>query len=220
MAILRLAVVVALLGCSSAAVADEHGSVVSYRPLGQGSVGMSISGGYAVALPFMAYAVEFGVTDEVDLGVRYETVGGLLHFPALGARWVPFKVGGWNLGGRLGVAYSFFGIQTEDLNLTSTLYLPFEIGASGAVGEESQLVVAVGGEVDLARFVVVEDEGDGRGEIRYDATTLRFGLVSALTADLDVFVQGRLRVPIETVTDGENEFFVVPYIEGGGSFAF
>ena len=211
--------VLAVLLSVPPAMADG-GSVTSYQPLGAGNVGMSVSGGYVIALPFMAYAVEFGVASEVDVGVRYETVAGLLHFPHAGVRWVPFQVGDWRIGGRLGVAYSFFGIQTDDLNLTSTLYLPFELGASVAVSKDSDLVLGLGGEVDLLRFVVIEDEADGRGEVRYDATTARFGLVSALTADLDVFVQGRVRVPIEAVTDGENEFLVVPYVEGGASWAF
>ena len=220
MAVLRWAVVCGLVLVSAQALAGERGSVTGYGPLGQGGVGMSVSGGYAIALPFMAYQVEYGVADAVDVGVRYETVGGLLHFPAVQARWVPIHTGNWHIGGRLGVAYSFFGLQTDDLNLTSTLYLPFELGASVKVTPDSDLVMGLGGELDLARFEVVDDVGAGGTDVRYDATTVRFGLVSALTADLDVFVQGRLRIPIEAVTDGENQFLVVPYVEGGASWAF
>ena len=221
MAILtRLAVAVLLLLPPAVASAEDHGSVTSYRPLGKGAVGMAVSGGYAIALPMMAYEVGFGVADKLDAGVRYETVAGLLHFPSAGVRWVPLQWGDWYLGTKAGVAYSFFGLQTEDLNLTSTLYLPFEIGLSGAVTEHSDLVLAIGGELDLARFVVIHDVGDGASDVRYDATIFRFGLVSALTHDLDIFVQGRLRLPIETITDGEHVFFVVPFVEGGATWAF
>jgi hypothetical protein len=156
----------------------------------------------------------------VDIHVRYETVAGLLHFPSVGARWVPFQFGDWHLGFKLGAAYSFFGLKTEDLNLTSTVYLPFEVGMSGAVTKDSDLVIAVGGEVDVAKFVVIEDESDGSSEVRYDASIIRFGFISALTPDLDAFVQGRLRIPIETITDGEHVFFVVPFVEGGATWAF
>jgi hypothetical protein len=215
-----MALLLILTALPLTAAAEDHGSVTSYAPLGADAVGMSISGGYAIALPVMTYEVGFGATDTVDIHVRYETVAGLLHFPSVGARWVPFQFGDWHLGFKLGAAYSFFGLKTEDLNLTSTVYLPFEVGMSGAVTKDSDLVIAVGGEVDVAKFVVIEDESDGSSEVRYDASIIRFGFISALTPDLDAFVQGRLRIPIETITDGEHVFFVVPFVEGGATWAF
>lgn len=220
MAVLRFAIVVATIALTVPAAAGDHGSVTSFEPVGDGGIGMSVSGGYALALPFIAYEMAYGVSDDAAIGARYETIVGLLHFPQLHAQWAPIQMGSWRAGGRIGVAYSFFGLQTEDLNLTSTLYLPVEVGVSGPVTKHSDLVFAVGGELDLARFLVVDGESESDGDVRYDASIVRFGLVSALTPDLDLFVQGRLRVPIETVTDGQHEFFIVPYIEGGGTWAF
>ncbi len=54
----------------------------------------------------------------------------------------------------------------------------------------------------------------------YDATILRMGMKTALTADLDAYLLGRFRVPVETVTYEAQNFYVVPFIEVGGTWSW
>ncbi len=203
-----------------ASEASAKGSLVAMVPLEAGEVGMAISGGWALALPFVSMEAGYGLGRDFDLAVRYEAVMGLLHFPQITARWIPLRLGAWSIGARLGTAYSFFGLQTQNLNLTSTFYNTLEVAASVQISKDSALVMGVGGEFDWFRFLVVEDEEELRFDPRYDAATARFGLQSRFTSDLNVFILGRVRLPVESVQYQQEQFVVVPFLEAGGAWSW
>lgn len=203
-----------------AAEAPLEGSTVSMTPLGTGGAGMSVSAGWALALPFVAFEGGWGLSESVDLLARYEGVMGLLHFVQLGGRWGAQPIGRLRLGARLGLAYSAFGLHTQNLNLTSTLYLTPELGASWRISPDSELLLGLGAELDLARFFVNEGDSQLEGELHYDATSARFGIKSRLTRDLHLFVQGRLRVPTDSITYQQEQFVLVPFLEAGGTWGW
>jgi hypothetical protein len=196
------------------------GALSTTEPLGAGNVGMSMGGGVAVLLPFYGVELGLGLPGRVDLTARFETVIGVFHYPHIGVRWNAFDLGRVRIGTRLDVHYSFFGIQTDQLNFTSTFYLSGELGASGPVSEASELFGGVAGEFDFFEYRVVDDEGEVIGTYRYDATVLRFGLLTRLTDDLDGYAQLRVRVPIETFVFEAQQLYVVPLLEIGGSWSF
>ena len=189
-------------------------------PLGAGRSGMSLGGGVAVILPFYLLEYGYGLHDRVDLVLHYETVVGVLHYPHVAVRYSPLDLGSWKLGTRLGLNYSFFGIQTDQLNLTATLYTSFEVGVSGPVTKSTDLVFAAGGEFDFVEYNVFDDNPKTRKKYEYDATILRMGMKTALTTDLDAFLLGRFRIPVETVTHEAQNFYVVPFIEVGGTWSW
>ena len=195
-------------------------SLATMAPLGAGRTGMSVGGGVAVILPFYEVELGYGLGDRVDLVAHYETVVGVLHYPHLGVRWAPVDFGRWTLGTRLTVNYSFFGIQTDNVNLTSVLYLGGEVGLSGPITGGTDLVTALGAEFDLYEYDEVDDEGSFGAKYEYDATIVRFGIKTKLTSDLDGFLLARLRVPVETIRYEAQDLYIVPFIEVGGTWSW
>jgi hypothetical protein len=204
---------------ASASIADRA-SLTTTAPLGTSRWGMSIGGGVAVVLPFYAIEVGYGLARRVDLVARYETVVGVLHYPEVGARWAMVDIGRWTLGLRGTVSYSFFGIQTRQLNLTSTLYLTGELGLSGPVSDKTDLVFSARGEFDLVEYDVFDDESSTRKKYAYDATILKAGMKTMLTRDLDGYLMLRLRIPVETLRYEAQNFYVIPFIEVGGTWTW
>lgn len=199
---------------------SSPGSLVSMEPLGQGNKGASIGGGMAVLFPFYAVEFGYGVRPRLDVVARYETVMGFLHYAELGVRWSIAELGAWRLGLRLSTDYRFFGIQTDNLNLASTLYVAGEIGASRPISRRTDLVVAAGGEFDILAFDVVEDQTTTRTELRYNGTNLRVGMKTRITRDLHGFLLARFHIPTETLQFEAQQFYVIPYAEIGGTWSW
>lgn len=198
----------------------ERGALVVMRALRPGFNAMRVSGGFALAEPFVGFEYARGLGGNSDLGAHYEAILGLLHFVELNLRWVPVQTGDWHLGMRLGVAYSFFGLVTDAVSLTSTLYLTPEFAASLRVSQASELVLGAGGEVDLVEWVVLDGEDNADGMIRFDAALVRFGWKTRLARELDVYVMGRLRIPREAFEVDDETFVLVPFAEFGGTWAW
>lgn len=207
-------------GAPEAAGAPAKGSLATAAPLGAGRVGMSIGGGVAVLLPFYAIEAGVGLFDRVDLIGRFESVVGVLHYPSLGVRVMPVELGAWKLGFSAAVNYSFFGIKTDQLNLTSTFYLSVSAGVSRPVTKFTDLAADVTGELDLFDYKRLDGEGQAQGNVHYDATIVRLGMKTKLTEDLDGYARLRVRVPIETLVYEAMSFVIVPSIEVGGTFVF
>lgn len=195
------------------------GSLATMAPLGEGRIGMSIGGGVAVLLPF--YAIEAGVgLGRVDIVGRLESVIGVLHYPAIGVRYSPLDIGSWKLGLELTASYSFFGIATDNVNLTSTFYMSALAGISGPVTKATDLVFAVSNEVDFFDYRRLDGEGEVRGNFHYDTAIFILGMKTRLTEDLDGYLRARVRVPVETFRYEATGLYVVPFIEVGGTFSF
>jgi hypothetical protein len=156
----------------------------------------------------------------VDIVGRFESVVGVLHYPHLGVRWNPLEIGRWKIGTRLLAHYSFFGIQTDHTNLTSTFYVSGDLSASGPITRATDLLFGVQSEIDFFEYDVIDDEGHIEGAFGYDATILRLGIETRLTEDLDGFAVGRLRVPVETLTYEATNLYVVPMLEIGATWSF
>jgi hypothetical protein len=196
------------------------GSLATMAPLGAGRIGMSVGGGVAVLLPFYAIEAGVGLTKRVDLYGRFESVSGILHYPSLGVRFSPTDIGAWTLGLGLALNYSFFGIATDQINLTSTFYMAGEVGISGPITKYTDLVFAVTGELDFFDYEVLDGEGGAKENVHYDATIIRLGARTKLTEDLAGYLRLRVRIPVETLIYEAMSFYVVPSIEVGGTFAF
>ncbi len=195
------------------------GSLMTMAPLGKGRIGMSVGGGVAVLLPF--YAIEVGVgLGRVDLYGRMESVIGVLHYPSLGVRWSPFNIRSWTVGLDLAVNYSFFGIATDQVNLTSTFYMSAQAGISGPVTKSTDLVFAFGSEIDFFDYKSLDGEGQVDANVHYDTAILVLGIKTRLTEDLDGYLRGRVRVPVETLRYEATGLYVVPFVEIGGTFSF
>ena len=204
----------------SAELTPKRGSLRSMETLGEGNVGLSLGGGVAVLLPMYGFEIGYGITNWLDLAGRFETVIGVFHYPQIGARFQLLESGRFRFGASLNANYSFFGIQTDQTNFTSTFYFSPELGVSAAVTEDSELVAGVGAEIDVFEHRIVDDEGEVFATGRYDATIFRGGLVTSLTNDLNGYAQMRLRVPTETFVFEAQEFYVIPLIEIGGTWTF
>jgi hypothetical protein len=200
--------------------APRPGSLVTATPLGPGNIGMRVGGGVAVLLPFYGFEVGVGLAERVDLVGGFESVVGVLHYPRLGVRYSPFEIGTWRVGTTFSTHYSFFGIATDQVNLTSTFYLSAEASLSGPITAKTELCFAAGAEVDVFEYDVFDGEGELRGSGRYDATNLRLALRTPFTDELDGYLAGRVRIPVETFTYEATSFYVIPLIEIGGSWAF
>jgi hypothetical protein len=202
-----------------AAAPEEPGSLGTMAPLGKGRIGLRLGGGIAVLLPFYGMEVGYGL-GRVDLVGRLESVIGVLHYPSLGVRYSPFGIGSWKVGLGLAANYSFFGIKTDNVNLTSTFYLSGEAGISGPVTKATDLLFGMGHEVDFFDYKNLDGEGEFRSNVHYDTLILIMGLKSRLTEDLDGYVRGRVRIPIETLRYEASNLYVVPFLEVGGTFSF
>lgn len=200
--------------------AERAGSLLTTEALGSGNVGMAIGGGVAVLLPIFNLEVGVGLPAGFDLVGRFETVIGVFHYPSVGVRWEPFEIGSWRAGSKLLVNYSFFGIETDQTNFTSTFFFSGEIGVSGPVTEHSQLLFGVGGEVDVFTVDVIDDESLVESDARWDATLFRTVFHTRLSDDIDGFAQLRVRVPTETFAYEAQEFYVIPLLDIGGVWTF
>ena len=202
-----------------AVVPEAPGSLATMAPLGKGRIGLRLGGGIAVLLPFYGIEAGYGL-GRVDLVGRIESVIGVIHYPSIGVRYSPFDIGSWKVGLAFAVNYSFFGIKTDIVNLTSTFYLSGEAGISGPVTKATDLMFAVGNEVDFFDYKNLDGEGDFQSNVHYDTLILIMGLKSKLTEDLDGYVRGRVRIPVETFRYEATNFYVVPFLEVGGTFSF
>lgn len=200
--------------------APPKGSLATMAPLGKGRVGMSVGGGVAVLLPFYSIEAGVGLGSRVDLMGRLESEVGMLHYPSLGLRASPATFGAWTLGLAFAVNYSFFGIKTDQVNLTSTFYFSASAGVSRPVTRSTDFMADVTGELDLFDYEELDGEGGVKGNVHYDATILRLGMKTRLTEDLDGFLRARVRIPIETLVYEAMSFYVIPSIEVGGTFVF
>lgn len=207
-------------GAAGTDALDGAGSLLTHEALGYGNVGMAIGGGVAVLLPFFSLEVGVGLPYGLDIVGRFETVIGIFHYPGVGLRWQPFEIGSWRVGVKSLITYSFFGINTDQTNFTSTFYLSNELGISGPVTEKSELGFGVGGEIDFFTVDVVDDESNVEGKVRWDATVLRTVFVTALSQDIDGFAQLRARIPTETFEFEAQEFYVIPMLDIGGVWTF
>ena len=199
---------------------DDGGSLVTTEALGRGNVGMEMGIGVAVLLPYYGIEAGVGLSDTVDFIGRFETVMGVLHFPQIGLRWQVFEAGTWRFGTRLAQMYHFFGIETDQLNLTSTFYTLGEVGFSGPITDESELVFAVQGEFDWFDHRVVDDQSEVTATYRYDATTPRLALQTKINDDFDGYVQLRLRIPTDTFEYEAQTLYVLPLLGLGGTWTF
>ncbi len=181
---------------------------------------MSLGGGVAVLLPMYTVELGYGLSRTVDLAARYETVLGVLHYPQLAVRYSPVSLGRFRLGTRLAASYSFFGIATSNVNFTSTFYLTGEVGLSGPLTPRLDLVLAVASELDIFRHDRLDGSDRRRVRLRYDASTLRFGIKRRFLEDLDLYLLGRLRLPAETLTVDDQLFYVLPSLEAGAAWSW
>lgn len=202
------------------APAQTDGSLRTMKALGCGTVGMSMGGGVAVLLPLYGFEVGVGLVDRLDLVGRFETVIGVFHYPHVGLRFQPFEVGGWSFGTSLLAHYSFFGIKTDQTNFTSTFYSSLEVGASGPITDESELVFGVAGELDFFHVEVIDDDSRVVESVHYDATVVRAAFKTLLTDDLDGYAQLKLRIPVETFVFEAQQLYVIPMLEIGGTWTF
>jgi hypothetical protein len=196
------------------------GSLVTSAPLGEGRIEMLLGGGFAVILPFYEIGIGVGLGPRVDLVGRFETVLGIFHYPSVGIRWSPVDLGTWKLGTRASANYSFFGLATDQVDFTSTLYLTLEAGVSGPVTRRTDLFFSVDNEVDLLEYRSLDGKGSARGRFRYAATIFRLGAKTRLTDNLDGFIRARIRIPVETFRYEAMHFYVIPSLEIGATFSF
>lgn len=196
------------------------GSLVTAVPLGANNFGMTLGGGYAIALPFFVFETGYGISRRVDVAFRFETVAGLFHYPQLAVRWAFLDAGKWTFGARLGANYSLFAVKSDKTNLTSTIYLSGELMASRPVTPASEILFALRADFDLWEYRIVNDEKRATATYRYDATVLRVGMKTRFTDDLHGYLIGNLRVPIETFQYKAQEFYVLPSVEVGGTFVW
>ena len=195
-------------------------SLVTAAPLGANRYGMTLGGGYTAILPLFVFEMGYGLSRRVDVAVRYETVSGLFHYPQLALRWAFLDVGRWTLAGRLGANYSLFAVQSDQTNLTSTVYLSGEVLASRAVTRSTDFIAAVRSDFDLWEYRIVEGERRARGTYRFDAVAFRVGGRTQATEDLSVYFIGNLRVPTESFIYRAEQFYVLPTVEVGGTFVW
>lgn len=200
--------------------AEAMGSRVVFEPLPAADVGMRLGGGLAGILPYVLLDVGVGVGGDVDVGLKYEGVVGLAHIFGADVRWSPLEVGAWRFGGRLSLDFLLFGLQGEKLNLTSTLYIVPELGASVSVTRFTELVMWVACELDVLEHQVVDDTSQSTGTFRYDATIVGFGVQTELSAELDFFSRLRVRIPTETFQYEDVPLYFLPFLEAGAAWSF
>lgn len=195
-------------------------SLVTAAPLGTGTFGMSLGGGYTAILPLFTFETGYGLSRRIDIAFRYETVSGLFHYPQIAFRWSFLDVGKWTFGARLGLNYSLFAVKSDQTNLTSTVYLTPELIASRPVTQGTEILGGIRTDFDLWEYRIVDGSKKAEGTWRFDAMVFKVGAKTRLTDDLSLFVIGALRVPTETYTYRAEQFFVLPTIEIGGTWTW
>jgi hypothetical protein len=199
---------------------ERRPSLMTSEPLGSRRIGMAIGGGVAALLPFYGLEAGYGITDNVDIVGRFETVIGLLHYPTLGARWAFARARGWvfGIGGYAG--YSFFGVASSQVNLSSSLSGTIDLTASRPITRSTDLAFGIANEIDFYRQRVVDGVSDGEAKVHWDALIGRAGIRTVLTRDLDGYLRFRLRLPEETFRNQAQAFLVIPAIEIGGTWTW
>ena len=195
-------------------------SLVTAAPLGAGTFGMSLGGGYTAILPLFTFETGYGLARRIDVTFRYETVSGLFHYPQVAFRWAFADVGKWTFGARLGLNYSLFAVKSDQTNLTSTVYLTPELIVSRPVTKTTELLGAFRADYDLWEVRLVDGSRRAEGTFRFDATILKVGAKTQIMDDLALFVIGALRIPTETYTYRAEQFYVLPTIEVGGTWTW
>lgn len=195
-------------------------SLVTAAPLGSGTYGMSLGGGYTAILPLFTFELGYGLARRIDITFRYETVSGLFHYPQIAFRWAFLDAGKWTFGARLGLDYSLFAVKSDQTNLTSTVYLTPQLIASRPVTKSTDLLGAVRTDFDLWEYRIVEGSRKAEGTWRFDAMIFKVGAKTQIMDDLALFVVGSLRVPTETYTYRAEQFYVLPSIEVGGTWVW
>jgi hypothetical protein len=195
-------------------------SLVTAAPLGPNNFGMTVGGGYTAILPLFVFEFGYGLSRRVDVSFRFETVSGLFHYPQLAVRWAFLDIGPWTFGARLGLNYSLFAVKSDQLNLTSTVYLSGELIGSRPVTRTTDFLAAVRTDFDLWEYRVIDDEKHARATYRFDAVVFRVGARTKATEDLSVYLIGNLRVPTESFVYRAEQFYVLPSAEVGGTFVW
>ncbi len=198
----------------------DGGSLMTTEALGAGNFAMAMGGGVAVLFPLYRIEGGVGVNEWLDVVVRFETVIGVLHFPSVGVRAMPFRFGRWRAGARLDANYYFFGLKSDRLNLTSTFYFTPEIGVSGPISAASELSIGLGAEIDMFHVEVMDDRSEVVGEVGYDATMLRTIFVTELTDEVKGFAQLRLRAPTDTFEFEGEDLVIMPLLDIGATWTF
>lgn len=198
----------------------EGGSLMTTEALGAGNLAMAMGGGVAVLFPLYRIEGGVGVNEWLDVVGRFETVIGILHFPGVGVRAMPFRFGKWRAGARLDTNYYFFGLKSDRLNLTSTFYVTPEIGISGPISAASELSIGLGGEIDVFHVEVIDDRSEVVGDVGWDATMLRSVFVTELTDEVDGFAQLRLRAPTDTFEFEGEDLVIMPLLDIGATWTF
>jgi hypothetical protein len=181
---------------------------------------MTLGGGYTIILPLFVGEVGYGIHRRLDVAARYETVSGLFHHPQLALRWAFLDAGQWTFGARFGVNYSLFPVKSDQLNLTSALYLSTEAMATRAVTRAMDVLGSVRADFDLWELRVVDGDRRPQGTYRFDAVSFRLGARTQATEDLGLYVIGGLRVPTESFVYRAEQFNVLPTVEVGGTFVW
>lgn len=195
-------------------------SLVTAAPLGTGTYGMSLGGGYTIILPLFVGEVGYGLSRRIDVTFRYETVAGLFHYPQIAWRWAFADLGKWTFATRLGLNYSLFAVASDQTNLTSTVYLSGDLLASRPVTSHTDFLGGIRTEFDLWEYRIIDGRKHPTGTYRFDAFSFRIGARTQATEDLSVYVIGALRVPTDTYTYRAEQFFVLPTIEVGGTWTW
>jgi hypothetical protein len=195
-------------------------SLVTAAPLGTGTFGMSLGGGYTAILPLFTGEIGYGLSRRIDITFRYETVSGLFHYPQVAFRWAFLDAGKWTFAARFGLAYSLFAVKSDQTNLTSTVYLTPELIASRPVTKSTDLLAAFRTDFDLWEYRIVEGEKRPEGTFRFDAFIFKVGAKTQIMDDLALYVIGSLRVPTENYTYRAEQFYVLPSIEVGGTWTW
>lgn len=194
------------------------GSNITAEPLGKGRIGMSLGAGLAVILPYYAFELGYGVSRYVDVLVRYETIVGVIHYPRVAVHLSPLRMGRWHGGLRLWSTYSFFGLRTSQIDLTSKLSLGQELAVSGPVRPGTDLFFTGGGQFDLFSYETIDGDGGLEQRLEYGAGLVSLGVQTPLAEHLDIYVRARVTIPTKPVTAPTRTFYVLPFLEVGGVF--
>lgn len=202
------------------AVPPPRGSIITAEPLGKNNKGMSLGAGLAVVLPYYLFEFGYGVSRNVDLLARYETIIGVMHYPRLGVHLSPLRLGRWRGGLRLWGSYFFFGLRTTQLDLTSKLTLGQELAVSGPIGPRTRLFFTGGGQFDLFTYEDIEGEAQLEQRLDYGAGLVSLGMQTPLAPRLDIYVRARVTIPTKPLTAPTRTFYVLPFLEVGGVFGW
>jgi len=210
-----------VIGCPTLSIAkNPDDSMMSGRTIAEGKHAMSLGGGFALAIPFLLFETGYGMGPNTDVSIGYESVLGLFHFFHGGARYSIIKGNTWNGAIRLRINYNLFGLKTDQLNLTSTVYLTPEIIFSQRITPDTSLIYSVNSELDVLEYLVENGVPESNYVFRYDATTFRFGMLTTFNPTTNFFTVVRIRIPIETFVYETKAFAVIPFLVVGTTWSW